>query len=96
MVITVHLSAALDADLRKMNSASGKFTDTSRAFRQLLATHALKPEPLFASHQQPTHAGIWHVVVPDNDTGTIVKQLLNTPGVEAAYTKPADDLPTLI
>ena len=96
MIITIHLNAALDANCRKTDLAKGKSIDALTAFRELLDLYALKPEPLFVNNQPPKYPGIWHVVAPGSDTETIVQQLLNIPGVEAAYAKPVDDLPAPI
>ncbi len=90
--VSIHLSATLDAELRKGAKVSPPPNGAFRGFHRLLATHALKPAPLFPSHEASTEF-IWHAECPDHQAAEVVDKLLATPGVEAAYAKPAEGLP---
>ena len=90
MIVTIHLSALLDAELRGEKKTAGK---PSRGLRELLSSYGLKPTPLFPADQGPGNARIWHLECPADKAAALVGKLLHTRGVEAAYTKPQDDLP---
>ena len=93
MMITINLSAALDAELRSGKKQIGDGTDASREFHALLTTHGLKPVPLFPDPQVPGFAPIWHVTTPDQNAVALIEKLSRSRGVEAAYSKPSDELP---
>ena len=90
--VSIHLSATLDAELRKGAKNPSHLKGKFQGFHQLLATHALKPTPLFPSHDASAEF-IWHVECPNHQAAEVVDMLLATPGVEAAYAKPAEGLP---
>lgn len=90
--VAIHLCAALDAELRKGAKDSAPIKAAFPAFHALLAAHALKPAPLFSTHQASTDF-IWHVECPDHQAAAVVDKLLSAPGVEGAYAKPSDELP---
>jgi hypothetical protein len=92
-LVSIHLSPALDADLRGGKRILGQPKQASRAFHKLLATYGLKPKPLFSDNRDPEAESIWHAPVPDHEAGEIVEKLLATPGVTAAYIKSAEEPP---
>lgn len=98
IIITIHLNALLDAELRRP-SASGTVTPGAapafREFQQLIAADHVQPSPLFPDTQVVGFAPIWHVAVPDQNAAALVARLAQTPGVEAAYSKPDDALPSI-
>ena len=93
MIVTLHLSAALDAELRSASPPDHP-TESSRAFRGIMSAYGLKPKPMFPANFDAAPARIWHLECPNNKAGEIVETLLRTQGVEGAYTKPPDDLPS--
>jgi len=95
MLVTLHLSASLDAELRGNFTGEGRSGKSNSPFSALLTSHALEPSPLFPEAINGTYSSIWHVQVPDKDAKSIVEQFLRIPGMEAAYTKPAESAPDL-
>ena len=94
MMITINLSAALDAELRSAKQQIGDGANASREFHALLIAHGLKPVPLFPDARVAGFAPIWHLSVPDQDAQALAARLASTPGVEASYSKPQDELPS--
>lgn len=92
-LVSIHLSPALDAQLRGGKRTVGQSKQGSRAFHKLLATYELKPEPLFPDNRDPEVESIWHAAIPDHEAAEIVEKLLATPGVKAAYIKAAEEPP---
>lgn len=86
--VSIHLSRALDAGLRQSAMAPGELND-------LLAHHGLAPQALFPNTREVAPEPIWQIACKDEEAADIVKELLAIPGVEAAYTKPPDELPDL-
>ena len=94
MIVTLHLSAVLDAELRSA-SAPDNAQAPSRALRDVVSAYGLTLKPMFPFSRDLAPARIWHLECPNNKAGEIVETLLRTQGVEGAYTKPPDDLPSL-
>ena len=95
MLVTLHLNAELDALLRGKSPEQFEPSESGKTFQALLSEHALNPTPLFPAAADETFSGIWHVRVPERDAERIVEQVLRIPGVEAAYSKPAEGAPEL-
>lgn len=93
MIVTVHLSATLDAEFRGQKKTAGSSAETSRPIRELLAAHGLKLKPLFSDSAALAGGHVWHLECPDARAPEIVEKLLRTTGVEGAYVKPPDELP---
>lgn len=91
--ITLHLSPALDAELRR-SPQPARATSKFREFHQHLATRGLKPAPLFPDARVAGFAPIWHLAVDDQEATTAAVSLGRMQGVEACYAKPADELPS--
>lgn len=94
MMITINLSAALDAELRSAKQQIGDGANASREFHALLTTHGLKPVPLFPDARVAGFAPIWHLTVSEQEAQVVIARLTRTPGVDAAYGKPQDELPS--
>ena len=93
-MITINLSETLDAQLRSERNRSGNLSQESQEFHELLASHGLKPVPLFPDSRVSGFARIWHIAYPDKEAPALVEKLAHMRGVEAAYSKPADELPS--
>ena len=94
MIVTLHLSAVLDAELRSA-SPPDNAQAPSRALRDVVSAYGLTLKPMFPIGRDLAPARIWHLECLDKKAGEIVETLLRTQGVEGAYTKPPDDLPSL-
>lgn len=93
MIITLNLSSTLDTELRSGTQNGNISTQASKEFHEVLALHGLQPRPLFPGNSENAAtpaARIWYVECPDKDAVALVKEFLNTPGVEGAYIKPTD------
>lgn len=84
--VSIHLSEELDAGLRQRTGAHGKFGE-------LVGHYGLDLQPLFPGTRGIAPERIWQVACADHQAAEIVKKLAATPGVEAAYLKPPDELP---
>lgn len=93
-IISLHLSATLDADLRRGKTEVDPPTGAAGDFRRLLTTYGLKPEPLFSGNREAALECIWHVASPHDEAAEIIEKLLRVPGVEGAYIKPPEGLPS--
>jgi hypothetical protein len=91
--ISIHLTAELDAELRKVKTRAEKPSAAAARLRELLKTYTLELRPLFPNQTDLTSPGIWHVACPEEEAAEVIRKLLSTPGVEGAYTKPAEGLP---
>ncbi len=92
-IITINLSPTLDAELRRPRSPSAAAGGSAfHEFHELIAEQRLRPLPLFPDVHVIGFAPIWHVSVPEHEAATIVARLAQTSGVEAAYSKPNDEL----
>ena len=85
--VTVHVSAALDAELRSSSGAA------SHEFRKVLAKYRSHPKPLFPDRQAPGAQPIWHLSSAAADAPALVAELSRTPGVEGAYLNPEEGMP---
>lgn len=94
MMITINLSAALDAELRSGKQQIGDGANASREFHALLTTHGLQPVPLFPDARVAGFAPIWHLAVSDQEAPAVAARLARMAGVDAAYSKPRDELPS--
>src|SRR5262245_28952093 len=86
-LVTIHLGAALDAELRSPNKRKARSTGSSRDFRTVLTKYGLTPKPLFSDSRDPGFEPIWHVTCPASEVAALLRELLVTPGVEGAYSK---------
>jgi len=84
--VSIHLSKELDAGLRQRAAASGKLGE-------LIGHYGLDPQPLFPGTRGNAPERIWQIACADHEAAEIVEKLAATPGVEAAYQKPPDELP---
>lgn len=94
MMITINLSETLDAELRSGKKRISDFAKASREFHELLTSHGMKAVPLFPDPHAPGFARIWHIACPDQEAPALIEKLAHMRGVEAAYSKPADELPS--
>jgi hypothetical protein len=93
-IVSIHLSATLDAALRRGKRGVAKSGGASGEFHELIDSYGLTPKPLFADNPDAAAEGIWHTEIPDQEAAEVVEKLLRTPGVTGAYIKPAEDLPS--
>ena len=84
--VSIHLSKELDAGLRHSTGASGKLGE-------LIAQYGLELQPLFPGTRESASERIWQVACAEHEAAEILEKLAATPGVEAAYLKPPDELP---
>ncbi len=94
-IIAIHLSSALDADLRSEAKEASNAKAAAVDLHQLFNAYGLKPKPLFPGHVVNSLERVWHVACPDGQSKELVQKFLSTAGVEGAYVKPPEGLPEL-
>ena len=91
--VVLQLSSALDRELSRHVAARGRRASAPKALASVLAESAGLPTPLFESAPASDDQRVWYLDMADDRAQGALHDLLATPGIEAAYLKPADALP---
>ena len=86
-MVTIHLSAVLDAELRSQS------TKSSRELRQVFAKYKVHPKPLLPETRDSGAENIWQTSCDAASAPALVDALLHVSGVEGAYPNPEAGLP---
>lgn len=91
---TMQITIQLDQTLARRVGSEGASAIVSTALGQLTAKLGIEAKPLHPGEADPALACFFWIDVADRAAAEqLVARLLATPGIEAAYFKPADEAP---